>query len=243
MASTSFPKKKKRYLVIKEANQVFWYVVIRIELFQHVITTVTTPIHLTNLIWWYWTKIYRCWHIKPDLLHPDPVLKVGCRTWHLPATTARSNLPWVQLEETSHLAFVVTTAQVAVETALAVFGSKTPERETTWVKQTPNWVNLQKMLMNMPSRTTVIVESRICHQVTSRVTSSDLSKVLQVLGPCTHLSLQSGLPSLFLVRAMHSPLLHLHIFSPSSCTTNHHQQNMDLVDSVPTLIMYSTCML
>ena len=52
MASTSFPKKKKRYLVIKEANQVFWYVVIRIELFQHVIATVPTPVHLTISIYY-----------------------------------------------------------------------------------------------------------------------------------------------------------------------------------------------
>ena len=92
-----------------------------------------------------------------------------------------------------------------------------------WVRWTPNWDNLQKMLMNMPRRTTVMVERRICHQVTSRVTSSDLSKVLQILWPGTYPSLQSGLPSPFLTREMHSPLLHLHISLPPSCTTNHDQ--------------------
>ena len=35
------------------------------------------------------------------------------------------------MEKASHLAFVVTTAQVAVEAALAVFGSKAPKREAT----------------------------------------------------------------------------------------------------------------
>ena len=39
------------------------------------------------------------------------------------------------------------------------------------------------MLMNMPMRTTVMVERRICHQVTSRVTSSDLTRVLHIHWP------------------------------------------------------------
>ena len=36
------------------------------------------------------------------------------------------------------------------------------------------------MLVNMPRRTIVMVKSRTCHQVTSRLTSSDLVEVIDV---------------------------------------------------------------
>ena len=46
--------------------------------------------------------------------------------------------------------------------------------------QADTCTNLQPMLVNMPRRTIVMVKSRTCHQVTSRLTSSDLAKVINV---------------------------------------------------------------
>ena len=41
-----------------------------------------------------------------------------------------------------------------------------------------NKAYLQPILMHMPTMTMVIVESRICHQVTSRDISSDLIEIV-----------------------------------------------------------------
>ena len=76
------------------------------------------------------------------------------------------------------------------------------------------------MLMNMPTRTTVMVERRMCHQVTSRVTSSDLAKVLYKFSSYLNLpilAIRFAIPFLFKsnTRAIvASPHLHSFLLKP-----------------------------
>ena len=154
-------------------------------------------------------------------------------------------MPWVQLEEPSHLAFVVTTAQVAVETALAVFGSKAPKRETT------------HKMSQMDTKLRQPAEDADEHA------KKDDSDSREEDMPPGHIESHFIRPEQGAAssRALHSPILAIRSAVPLLGESNalaivasphllaillHHQSSSTehgLVGSVPTLMMYSTCML